>query len=139
MNYSRRHLSMILAALAGGEARAQKNVMPSKTWRYEDLPVKQNASNRQRAVFKGETHKGFPIELHETELAPGEMPHPPHHHAHEEMIIIREGTLAVTISGKTSELGPGSVTYVASNEEHGWRNIGKTRAKYMVMALGRES
>ncbi len=62
-----------------------------------------------------------------------------HHHVHEEMIVIREGTLAVTISGKTSELGPGSVAFVASNEEHGWRNIGKSRARYMVMALGMET
>jgi quercetin dioxygenase-like cupin family protein len=130
---------MILAALAGGQAAGQEHAMPSKTWRYEDLPVKNNGANRQRAVFKGETHKGFPIELHETELAPGEMPHPPHHHAHEEMIIIREGTLAVTILGKTSELGPGSVAYVASGEEHGWRNVGQTRARYMVMALGRDA
>ena len=73
------------------------------------------------------------------ELAPGEMPHAPHHHAHEEMIIIREGTLAVTILGKTAELGPGSVAYVASGEEHGWRNVGNTRARYMVMALGRDA
>lgn len=139
MKYSRRDLSMVLAALAGGQAAAQKNAMPSKTWRYEDLPVRNNGANRQRAVFNGETHKGFAIELHETELAPGEMPHAPHHHAHEEMIIIREGTLAVTILGKTTELGPGSVAYVASGEEHGWRNVGNTRARYMVMALGRDA
>src|ERR1051326_4632122 len=139
MNYSRRDLSMILAALAAGKASAQKAILPSRTWRYEDLPVKTNAANRQRAVFKGETHAGFPIELHETELAPGEAPHPPHHHVHEEMIVIREGTMAVTISGKTTEIGPGSVAYVASGEEHGWRNVGKTRARYMVMALGRDA
>ncbi len=133
---------MLLGALAAGTAsaqRAQKGRLPSTTWRYEDLPVREGKTTRQRAVFDGKTHTGFNIELHETDLAPGEMPHPAHHHAHEEMIIIREGTLAVTILGKTSELGPGSVAFVASNEEHGWRNIGKTRARYMVMALGRES
>jgi quercetin dioxygenase-like cupin family protein len=139
MDYSRRDLSMILAVLAAGTASAQKKVLPSTAWRYEDLPVRTNGANKQRAVFNGATHTGFGIELHETELAPGEMPHPAHHHVHEEMIIIREGAMAVTISGKTSELGPGSVALVASNEEHGWRNVGKTRARYMVMALGRES
>ena len=139
MNYSRRDLSVLLAALAAGTASGQKKVLPSTTWRYDDLPVRDNGANRQRAIFNGATHSGFGIELHETELAPGEMPHPPHHHVHEEMIIIREGTMAVTISGKTTELGPGSVALVASGEEHGWRNVGKTRARYMVMALGREA
>ena len=54
------------------------------------------------------------------------------------MIIIREGEMEVTISGKSTRLGPGSVAWVASNEQHGWINVGTTRARYMVMALGRE-
>jgi quercetin dioxygenase-like cupin family protein len=54
------------------------------------------------------------------------------------MIVIREGMMEVTIAGKVSQLGPGSVAWVASNEHHGWRNVGTTRARYMVMALGRE-
>ena len=138
MNYTRRDLSTALALLAAAKAPAQNAILPSRTYRYEDLPVKENASNRQRAVFKGETHTGFSVELHETELAPGQAPHPPHSHAHEEMILIREGTMEVTISGNTSRLGPGSVAWVASGEHHGWRNVGTTRARYMVMALGRE-
>jgi quercetin dioxygenase-like cupin family protein len=51
------------------------------------------------------------------------------------MIFIREGTLEVTISGKSDKLGPGSVAYVASNEEHGWRNVGTTTAHYFVLAF----
>jgi quercetin dioxygenase-like cupin family protein len=138
MNYTRRDLSKVLALLTAAQASAQKAVLPSKTYLYEDLPVKANGSNKQRAVFKGETHTGFSVELHETELAPGEMPHPPHNHVHEEMIVIREGTMEVTISGNKSKLGPGSVAWVGSGEQHGWRNVGTTRARYMVMALGRE-
>jgi quercetin dioxygenase-like cupin family protein len=45
--------------------------------------------------------------------------------------------MEVTIEGKTEKLGPGSVVYVASNEEHGWRNAGATRAHYFVLTLGR--
>jgi quercetin dioxygenase-like cupin family protein len=138
MSYTRRDLSKVLAVLAAARASAQSAALPSKTYRYEDLAVRANGANKQRAVFKGETHTGFPVELHETELAPGEAPHPPHNHVHEEMIMIREGTMEVTISGKSSKLGAGSVAWVASGEQHGWRNVGSTRARYMVMALGRE-
>jgi mannose-6-phosphate isomerase-like protein (cupin superfamily) len=66
------------------------------------------------------------------------MPHAAHHHAHEELLILREGTLEVTILGKTTTVGSGSVVYVNSGEEHGWRNSGTTRARYYVIALGRE-
>jgi quercetin dioxygenase-like cupin family protein len=142
MDYSRRDLGLLLSALtvttAATEAKAMSAALPSKTYQYDDLPVSVNGPNRGRAILKGETHVGFPIELHETELAPGEWPHPPHHHAHEEMVLVREGTLEVTISGRSANLGPGSVAYVASNEEHGWHNVGTGHARYFVFALGRD-
>ncbi len=138
MNCTRRDLSKALALLAGFDAAAEAAVLPSMALPYDKLPVRDNGANRQRAVFKGETHTGFPVDLHETELAPGMAPHPPHSHVHEEMIIIREGEMEVTISGKTTRLGPGSVAWIASNEHHGWKNAGATRARYMVLALGRE-
>ena len=50
--------------------------------------------------------------------------------------MIHEGTMEVTISGNTTKLGPGSSAFVASGEEHGWRNAGSTRALYFVLALG---
>jgi len=139
MDLSRRDLGLFsLAVTAGSTASAAATPLPSKTYRFEDLAVKDNGKNRSRAVLNGETHSGFPIEMHMTELGPGEAPHPPHHHVHEEMIMIHEGTLEVTISGNAVKLGPGSSAYLASNEEHGWKNVGTTPALYFVLALGRE-
>ena len=140
MNFSRRDFGLVLPTLAAaGVAAAQTPALPSKTYDFDDLPVRNNGANKSRAVLGGRTHGGFPVDMHITELAPSLAPHPPHHHAHEEMIMIREGTLEVTISGKSTKLGPGSVAYVASNEEHGWQNVGTTRAQYFVLALGREN
>ena len=140
MNLSRRDFAFFLPTVAAaGVATAQTPALPSKTYPFDDLPVRNNGANTSRTVLDGKTHGGFPVEIHITELAPGLAPHPPHHHAHEEMIMIREGTLEVTIAGKSAKLGPGSVAYVASNEEHGWQNVGTTRAQYFVLALGREN
>ena len=140
MNYTRRDFGFFLPALtAVSVATAQTPSLPSKTYAFDDLPVRNNGANKSRAVLDGETHGGFSVKMHITELAPGLAPHPPHHHAHEEMIMIREGTLEVTIAGVSTKLGSGSVAYVASNEEHGWRNVGTTRAQYFVLALGLEN
>ena len=139
MNYSRRNLSLMLPLFAAAKAAAQSHVLASKTYRYEDLPVHGEGQNRGRPILEGDTHAGVRIELHETELAPGQMPHPPHHHVHEEMILVREGTMEVTIAGKSATLGPGSVGFVASGDQHGWRNVGKDRARYFVLAVGRDS
>ncbi len=53
--------------------------------------------------------------------------------------MMREGTIEVTIEGKTSRIGPGSAAYVASNQEHGVRNPGPGRAQYYVFALGTDN
>jgi len=125
----------VVAAAADGESRSS---LASKAYRFEDLPAHTSNGNAFRPVLEGEAHTGAFIELHESDLAPGGMPHPPHHHAHEEMFLIREGELEVTIAGKTTRLGPGAVAFVASNEEHGVRNPGMTHAQYFVLAFGKE-
>lgn len=128
---------MLLPALAAGAAAADDpKVLPSKAWKYEDLPVKKNGQNESRDVFKGVTHTNFPIDLHITELAAGSAPHPPHKHVREEMVMLQMGNLDVTIEGKTTRLTPGSLAYVHSNEMHGWTNPGPGRAQYFVLALG---
>ncbi len=145
MDCSRRDCCFELPALAALVASAAtaadaepKGSLASKAYRLEDLPAHARGGNTFRPVLEGETQTGAFIELHESDLAPGGMPHPPHHHVHEEMFLIREGELEVTISGKTARLGPGSVAFVASNEEHGVRNPGTVHAQYFVLALGKE-
>jgi quercetin dioxygenase-like cupin family protein len=138
MEYSRRDLALLpLLAVASASTASAGTPLPSKTYRFEDLPVKTAGQMRSRAVLDGETHSGFAIEMHMTELGPGEASHPPHHHIHEEMVMIHEGTLEVTISGRSVKLGPGSTAYFASNVEHGARNAGTTPALYFVLSLGR--
>jgi quercetin dioxygenase-like cupin family protein len=138
MSYSRRDLSLLLPALAAAAAEAQdtKKLLPTKIFKYEDLPVKVNGQNKGRAVLNGETHQAYAIELHMTELGPGQAPHAPHQHVHEEMLMLQTGSLETTVNGKTDTIGAGSIVYMASNDLHGWRNPGSTPAQYFVIAFG---
>jgi len=135
---SRASLAALAVLAAERGARAAASVLPSRAYRFEDLPAHTSAGNTFRPVLEGELHTGAYIELHESALAPGAMPHPAHHHVHEEMFLVREGSLEVTIAGKSSRLDPGSVAYVASNQEHGIRNAGTTPAQYFVLAFGKD-
>jgi len=137
MNYSRRDLALLIPALAA--AQQPPKGLPSRVFKYEDLPVRVNGENKSRAVMKGETHSGFQIELHMTELGPGQAPHGPHKHVHEELLMLKDGSLDVTIGGQTTHVTAGSIVYVASNEMHGWRNPGTGPAQYFVIALGHDS
>ncbi len=141
MKYSRRNFGMLLPALAASQLPAQESSkrLPSKAYPFESLPTKVNATNKSHAVLDGETHSGFPVEVHVTELPAGESPHPPHQHVHEEMFLMQAGVLDATVNGKTQRLTPGSVCYVNSNDLHGVRNPGPDRAEYFVVALGAKS
>ena len=138
MKYTRRDLSVLVPLLAAADAAAQKPVLTSKTYAFDELPVKTNGENKSRAILNGTIHDGCPLEMHITELAPGLAPHPPHHHGHDEVVIVRQGTMAVTVNGKTTNLGPGSVVFFASGDEHGMKNVGTDRAMYTVIALGKD-
>jgi quercetin dioxygenase-like cupin family protein len=103
---------------------------------FEALPVHKNGANASRAILDGTTHSNDHLEVHETTLAPGSEPHPPHQHAHEELFLIAQGQLAVTISGKTAVIGPGGAAFIHSGELHGVRNTGTSPAQYFVVAIG---
>jgi len=45
----------------------------------------------------------------------------------------------VTITGQSTRLGPGSVGFVGSNDEHGVRNPGPAHAVYFVVAFGKDA
>jgi len=128
--------SLLAAAIVVIRVHGAQATLPSGIFSYDELKVQKNSTTEIRQMFTGGTHSGYRIDLHETALAAGQMPHAPHRHVHEELVLVREGTLEVTVGTKPSRVGPGSAVYVASNEEHGWKNVGTSPAKYFVMALG---
>lgn len=138
MTCTRRELRLLFPALLAATAEADLPILPSKCYSFDSLPVHKNAKTGMegREVFRGTTQTGCPLAMHISTLPPGQMPHAPHHHRHEEMMLIKEGTLEATISGKSSRVGPGSVIYINSNEEHGLKNVGDVPAQYFVIEIG---
>lgn len=133
--------AILVPALFSLEASAQESspmasALPSANFPFEELPVRTSHGIESRAVFKGKLATGESVEVHETTLPPGGAPHPPHRHLHSEMWLVREGTIEISVNGSISQLGPGSVGFVRSNDEHGIKNAGTTPAAYFVVAIG---
>lgn len=149
-------LAALAAVMAEGQAGAQStpNVMAvpappgsegdsvlntPHAFRFEDLPVVKTGNGETRAVIRGVLPTGEAIELHETRLLPGHMPHPAHKHLHSELMMVREGTLEFDNNGTPQRVGPGGVVFAASNIMHGVKNVGDGPANYFVIAIGRET
>ncbi len=134
---TRRNLCLSLPALAlFSKALAQSAPMStsepslthSRVFTFEQLPANKGTSgnaSRSRHVLRGTLPTGEAVEIHETTLMPGLMPHPPHKHVHEEFMMIREGTLEFTANDKADKVGPGGVVYAASGEVHSLRGTGQ--------------
>jgi mannose-6-phosphate isomerase-like protein (cupin superfamily) len=141
MSATRREVLFLLSGLVSSAVElealpSQENSLPSTTYPFSELPVKTANGAEIRPVLKGKLATGEPLEVHETTLPPRGMPHAPHHHVHSEMWLIREGTVQLTINGTSHVMGPGSVGFVHSNDEHGIKNVGTTPATYFVVAVG---
>ncbi len=135
-------LPLIVSSLAGDSVAWAVDDQPIQSFALPFEQMKASANDRStiRPILNGITHSGAHLEVHETVLPPGSMPHPPHHHVHEELFLLSKGTLEVTIAGKTTTvLGPGSAAFIHSNEEHGVRNIGQEPAQYFVIAIGTDA
>jgi quercetin dioxygenase-like cupin family protein len=137
MHATRRSLLQSLPLLAAASALAADDAqIPSFAKPYSELPVKQNGQNESRPILDGVLHSGEHLEAHETILAAGSEPHPPHRHVHDELFLMIKGNVDVTIEGKTTRIGPGSAAFIHSNELHGVHNPGPERAQYFVVATG---
>lgn len=127
-------------ALASSCALAGRNdTMPSKIYQFDDLPVRSAGNLLFCGILDGMIFEGCHISLHESDLVPHSMPHPPHRHRNKEMAFVVEGMLEFTVNGKARRATEGSVLLAVSNDEHGIFNPESTHAKYFVLALGSEN
>jgi quercetin dioxygenase-like cupin family protein len=115
---------------------AHKNQQPemsSAIFDWNTIKVDPTKTGEKRQFFQAPTPTLDELELHVTTLNPGESPHAPHQHPDEELVIIKEGTVESTVNGIVKRVGPGSVIFQASNQLHGLKNVGTTRAIYHVI------
>jgi quercetin dioxygenase-like cupin family protein len=153
MNMNRRDLCFALSSLAAiaatlpaegqtapGSTNSAETVLSlQRAYPFDKLPVKKGPNGESRAVMDGVLPTGEAVEVHETTLLPGHMPHPAHKHRHSELMLIREGSVEFDNNGTLERLGPGGVAFAASNVMHGLKNVGETNALYFIVAIGRES
>ncbi len=136
-----------MAATTGGASAAPRigflttaQLSKSRVIKYSDIPVRKfDNGGTQRPVMSGTLPTGEFIELHESMLPAGQMPHPPHKHPNTEVLFILDGQLEyIDEGGKLIAVGPKDIVFSASNIMHGLKNVGTTPANYIVCSISKQ-
>jgi quercetin dioxygenase-like cupin family protein len=128
--------AVAVAATLGVVAAAQEKpaaILKSTVFDWKSWPVRNTDVGQSRQVVRQPTLTLDELEMHVTTLNPGLASHPPHKHANEELLILKEGTLEALVDGQWKKVEPGSIVFQASNSCHGVRNVGKTPATYHIV------
>ena len=126
-------ISALIASSAVAFAHSDRGIMSSSIFDWNTIEAKPTKTGSSRKFFQAPTATLDELECHVTTLNPGETPHAPHKHPDEELLIIKEGTVEALVNGQMKRVGPGSVIFQASNQEHSIRNVGQGQATYHVI------
>ncbi len=124
------------APVPAATAGATRPKLGSTAFVWNELVARPTAVGVRRDVVNQSTPTLARFQSHITTLNPGVLSHPPHQHPLEEMILVKEGTLEVTINGEVRTASAGSVLFYAANDFHSVRNIGDKPATYIVLNFG---
>ncbi|MBL9186807.1 MAG: cupin domain-containing protein [Opitutaceae bacterium] len=129
---------VINLASAATHAPALHNPAPSLksgVFDWEKLTVTPTKTGERRAVLEGSTVTLAKLQSHITTIEGGVAAHGAHRHPDDEIVLVAEGAIEATINGRAEVGGPGSVFFFASDDLHGMKNAGATRARYHVIRL----
>jgi (S)-ureidoglycine aminohydrolase len=121
---------LTLTLLASSQLQAQ---LPSGIYSYAKAKKEKKDSGHRKPLIVGQSVDFDPYSVHYTTVKPGMASHAAHQHPTEELIIVKEGTVQLTINNQPHTLTKGDVALLAPNSLHGLQNIGSKPATYMVM------
>ena len=135
---SRRDLVVALIATAATLcatvfAQSKLPMMKSSVFDWNSIPVQKTDKGATRKFFQARTETLDELECHVTTLNPGVTSHPPHQHANEELIIVKEGVVEATVNGEPKRVVAGSMIFQAPNQLHSIKNAGDTPATYYAI------
>jgi len=130
----RSFLFISFVLLSASLAAQKTDSLAPKVYSWNKLEAIKEDTRVRRQILEGSTTSLANFEVHASTLEPGKAPHPPHKHEdQEELMIVKEGTVKITINGISKILGPGSIAFAMPGDEHGIENAGNTQATYLIL------
>jgi (S)-ureidoglycine aminohydrolase len=107
----------------------------SDVYSWKNLLVDKKEKSERRPIVNGKSAVLANMEIHASTLQPKTGPQPRNTHTEEVMLLIKEGSLKVTLGDQSKTMGPGSVAFAISGDAIGVENMGTTNATYYIFKL----
>jgi len=128
-----RLIFITIALLCSLISIAQKDSVKAKVYGWNDILVDKDSNSYRMQFVNGPTKSLANLEIHLTELDPGKSLLPHSYSDAEQLVVVKEGILKVTIKGKPTPIGPGGVALVTPGDDVSFENTGKVLATYYVL------
>jgi len=89
-----------------------------------------------QAFLTGMLQPTLRLEAHETVIEPGAPPEETRNHLHNEIWLMKAGTVELMADGVKHVMKAGDLGLVVAGGMHSVKNIGTDRASYFVLAVG---
>lgn len=120
-----------IAVLLSSGLLAQTDTLESGVINWNKLSVNERG---RRQVLAGSTRDLANLRIHSSTLAPGQVNHALSSLADvEELIVVKEGRLTVTIGDTTRTLGPGGIALIVAGDKQSFKNTADKPAVYYVL------
>lgn len=115
---------------------SQGKLVESKVYKWDDLVVAKRPQGEARQILEGTTPHFKLFKVHASTLLPkGRMRPEAYRQENEELIIVKEGELTVTIEGKTKVLKAGGIALIMSDDLRENVNMSDKITTYYVFQL----
>jgi len=113
---------------------AQLHPVQPGVYRWADRPLKVGEYRESGIFLEGSSPEFEYVKIHATTQFPGAKYGPAHANKDmEELIIVKEGTMKVTVEGKSKILGAGGVVLIMPQQMQSLENIGNSKLSYYAM------
>lgn len=121
-------------------AFAQEKVSKSEVFKWDDLAVVKRPQGEARLILEGSTPHFKLFKIHATTVFPkGRMRKEAYTQENEELIIVKEGELTVTIEGKTKVLKAGGIALIMSGDMRETVNLSEANTTYYVFQYKKDT
>jgi quercetin dioxygenase-like cupin family protein len=106
----------------------------SQVFSWENIPIQNLDTKLRRKIAEGSSTFAKRFSAHATTIEAGKAPNAPHPNKDvDELIIVKEGQLKITINDKSKVIDAGGIALVMAGDVNGIQNVGTTPATYYVL------